>query len=148
MEIEKDNPLPFLDTTVARDSDGLLNTTVYRKPTHTDHYLAYDSFLSQWSVVLLSVCTAELNTSQRNRQLFKFMTVLLYIKGVSEVLRRCLQHQGIRTVFKSETTLRFHFKCHLETTRTNETKRCRLQDPLWMQQGVYRWNREINARKG
>ena len=108
MEIEKDNPLPFLDTTVARDSDGLLNTTVYRKPTHTDHYLAYDSFLSQWSVVLLSVCTAELNTSQRNRQLFKFMTVLLYIKGVSEVLRRCLQHQGIRTVFKSETTLRFH----------------------------------------
>ena len=47
MEIEKDNPLPFLDTTVARDSDGLLNTTVYRKPTHTDHYLAYDSFLGQ-----------------------------------------------------------------------------------------------------
>ena len=86
MEIEKDNPLPFLDTTVARDSDGLLNTTVYRKPTHTDHYLAYHSFLGQWSVVLLSVCTTELNTSQRNCQLFKFMTVLLYIKGVSEIL--------------------------------------------------------------
>ena len=108
MEIEKDNPLPFLDTTVARDSDSLLNTTVYRKPTHTDQYLTYDSFLSQWSVVLLSVCTTELNTSQRNRQLFKSMTVLPYIKGVSEVLRRRLQHQGIRTVFKSDTTLRSH----------------------------------------
>ena len=34
--------------------------------------------------------------------------VLPYIKGVSEVLRRCLQQQGVRTVFKSDTTLRSH----------------------------------------
>ena len=31
--------------------------------------------------------------------------VLPYIKGVSEVLCRCLQHQAIRTVFESDTTL-------------------------------------------
>ena len=31
---------------------------------------------------------------------------LPYIKGVSEPLRRHLQQQGIRTVFKSDTTLR------------------------------------------
>ena len=43
MEIEKDKTIPFLNTTVTRDSDGLLTTTVYRKPTHTDQYLAYDS---------------------------------------------------------------------------------------------------------
>ena len=43
MEIEKDNTIPFLDTSVSRDSSGLLTTTVYRKPTHTDQYLAYDS---------------------------------------------------------------------------------------------------------
>ena len=43
MEIEKDNTIPFLDTSVSRDSNGLLTTTVYRKPTHTDQYLAYDS---------------------------------------------------------------------------------------------------------
>ena len=35
MEIEKDNTSPFLDTTVTRETDGLLTTTVYRKPTHT-----------------------------------------------------------------------------------------------------------------
>ena len=43
MKIEKDNTIPFLDTSVSRDSNGLLTTTVYRIPTHTDQYLAYDS---------------------------------------------------------------------------------------------------------
>ena len=39
-------------------------------------------------------------------QEFKSTAVLPYIKGVSEVLRHCLQQQGVRTVFKSDTTLR------------------------------------------
>ena len=43
METEKDNSIPILDTSVIRDSNGLLTTSVYRKPTHTDQYLAYDS---------------------------------------------------------------------------------------------------------
>ena len=34
--------------------------------------------------------------------------VLPYVQGVSEPLRRCLEQQGIRTVFKSKTTLRSH----------------------------------------
>ena len=43
MEVEKDNTIPFLDMSVSMNSNGLLTTTVYRKPTHTDQYLAYDS---------------------------------------------------------------------------------------------------------
>ena len=39
---------------------------------------------------------------------FKSTAVLPLVKGVSESLRRCLEQQGIRTVFKSETTLRSH----------------------------------------
>ena len=39
---------------------------------------------------------------------FKSTSVLPYVQGVSEPLRRCLEQQGIRTVFKSETTLRSH----------------------------------------
>ena len=31
------------DTTILREPDGQLTTSVYRKPTHTDQYLAYDS---------------------------------------------------------------------------------------------------------
>ncbi|CAH3040212.1 unnamed protein product [Pocillopora meandrina] len=42
METEKDNKLAFLDTAVLREPDGPLTTSVYRKPTHTDQYLAYD----------------------------------------------------------------------------------------------------------
>ncbi|CAH3118720.1 unnamed protein product [Pocillopora meandrina] len=40
---EKENKLAFLDTAVLREPDGRLTTSVYRKPTHTDQYLAYDS---------------------------------------------------------------------------------------------------------
>ena len=43
METEKDNKLAFLDTAVLREPDGRLTISVYRKPTHTDQYLAYNS---------------------------------------------------------------------------------------------------------
>ena len=37
---------------------------------------------------------------------FKATAVLPYVKGLSQQLRRCRQQQGVRAVFKSETTLR------------------------------------------
>ena len=40
---EKDGQLPFLDTLVKRQPNGSLQVSVYRKPTHTDQYLAFDS---------------------------------------------------------------------------------------------------------
>ena len=43
METENDYKLVFLYTAVSREPDGRLSTSVYRKPTHTDQYLAYDS---------------------------------------------------------------------------------------------------------
>ena len=43
METETNKTIPFLNTLVTRDSNGYLSTSVYRKPTHTDQYLAYDS---------------------------------------------------------------------------------------------------------
>ena len=38
-----DGSMPFLDTIVTINDDGSLNTKVYRKPTHTDLYLEWDS---------------------------------------------------------------------------------------------------------
>ena len=45
-------------------------------------------------------------TPERETAEFKSTAVLPYIKGVSEPLHRHLQQQGIRTVFKSDTTIR------------------------------------------
>ena len=43
-EDAKDNKLPFLDTEVKmREEDRRLEFSIYRKPTHTDQYLAFDS---------------------------------------------------------------------------------------------------------
>ena len=44
VEDNKDNgSIPFLDTIVKPEGDGFLSITVYRKPTHTDQYLQWDS---------------------------------------------------------------------------------------------------------
>ena len=40
---KEDGPIPFLDTIVKSDNDGKLSITVYRKPTHIDQYLQWDS---------------------------------------------------------------------------------------------------------
>ena len=50
--------------------------------------------------------TGKPNNSAEPANEFKATAVLPYVKGLSEQLRRCLQQQGVRAVFKSETTLR------------------------------------------
>ena len=53
-ESRDDGSIPFLDILIIPEEDGRLNTTVYRKPTHTDLYLQWDShcnILSKYSVI-------------------------------------------------------------------------------------------------
>ena len=40
---KEDGSIPFLDTIFKPEADGTLSTTVYRKPTHIDQYLQWDS---------------------------------------------------------------------------------------------------------
>ena len=42
-ELYKDNTLVFLDCLITVESNGSLSSQVYRKPTHTDHYLQFRS---------------------------------------------------------------------------------------------------------
>ena len=49
-----DGYMPFLDMMITPREDGRLSTTVYKKPSHTDLYLQWDShhpILSKYSVV-------------------------------------------------------------------------------------------------
>ncbi|KAI8482872.1 hypothetical protein Bbelb_394070 [Branchiostoma belcheri] len=42
-ETSQDNTLPFLDAKLHVETDGHIEVEVYRKPTHTDQYLIFDS---------------------------------------------------------------------------------------------------------
>ncbi|CAH3132975.1 unnamed protein product [Pocillopora meandrina] len=50
--------------------------------------------------------TGKPNSSAEPANEFKGTAVLPHVKGLSEQLRRCLQQQGVRVIFKSETMLR------------------------------------------
>ena len=53
-ESRPDGSMPFLDILVTPGIDWSLNTTVYRKPTHTDQHMHWDShhtISSKYSVV-------------------------------------------------------------------------------------------------
>ena len=53
-ETRSDGSMPFLDILITPEEDGSLKTSVYRKPTHTDLYLKWDShhtIPSKYSVV-------------------------------------------------------------------------------------------------
>ena len=43
IEMESEGTLPFLDTRITHHTDGSLSTTVFRKGTHTDKYLDFQS---------------------------------------------------------------------------------------------------------
>ena len=43
VQVKKDEMLLFLDTLLRRREDGSLDVTVYKKPTHTDCYLGFQS---------------------------------------------------------------------------------------------------------
>ena len=43
VEAESEGQLAFLDVLISRNPDGSMDTTVYRKPTHTNKYLDFSS---------------------------------------------------------------------------------------------------------
>ena len=74
---KEDGSIPFLDTIVKPEVDGSLSISVYRKPTHTDQYLQWDSHTtSLQSLVSLTpspigpkLCAAILSCSNRKKNI-------------------------------------------------------------------------------
>ena len=73
-ETRADRSIPFLDTLLMPQPDSCLITTVYKRPTHTDLYLKWDSphnLAARFSVIVINTLTHRAKTICSNPQLLK-----------------------------------------------------------------------------
>ena len=86
-ESREDGSMPFLDMVIIPQEDGTFHTTIYRKPTHTDMYLQWDSqhpISSKYSVVgtlhhrASTVCSNTKLLKQEEQHLQEALTTCKY----------------------------------------------------------------------
>ena len=86
-EARPDGSMPFIDVLVTPREDGSLDTTVYRKPTHTDLYLQWDSnhtLTSKYGVVSTlhhraqQICSSPELLQQEEKHLHQALTNCKY----------------------------------------------------------------------
>ena len=79
-ETRRDGSMPFWDILITPQTDGKLSTSVYRKPTHTDLYLQWDShhtIPSKYSVVgtlyhrAKTICSSQQLLQEEEQHLFQ-----------------------------------------------------------------------------
>ena len=99
VEDKEDRSIPFLDTTVKPEADGILSITVYRKPTHTDQYLQWDShhhLSAKFSVIhtlshrASTVCRKPELLQQEKDHLRKALTKCKYPKQALDKVKKRL----------------------------------------------------------
>ena len=98
-ETGPDGSIPFLDLLITPEADGTLTTKVYRKPTHTDQYLQWDSnhnLASKYSVIntlthrARTLCSTPESIKQELEHLEK---VLIGCKYPRWAIKKILQKQ-------------------------------------------------------
>ena len=109
---KEDGTIPFLDTIVKPEADGTLSTTVYRKPTHTDQYLQWDShhhLSAKFSVIhtlshmASTVCSKPELLQQEKDHLRKALTKCKYPKWALDKVEKRL-NRSTRQVSDGGTT--------------------------------------------
>ena len=99
----EDGSIPFLDTIVKPEADGTLSITVYRKPTHTDQYLQWDShhhLSAKFSVIQTlshrasTVCSKPELLQQENDHLRKALTKCKYPKWALDKVEKRLNRSS------------------------------------------------------
>ena len=83
----EDGSMPFLDILIILNDDGSLSTAVYRKPTHTDLYLQWDSHHTipfKYSVIgtlhhrAQTICSNPQQLQQEENHLYRALTKCKY----------------------------------------------------------------------
>ena len=86
-DTQADGSLPFLDVLVTPQADGSLSTSVYRKPTHTNQYLQWDShhpisakysFISTLFHRAKEVCSTKQHLKEEQDHIQQALTVCRY----------------------------------------------------------------------
>ena len=108
----KDGSIPFLDTIVKPEADGTLSINVYRKPTHTDQYLQWDShphLSAKFRVIhtishrVCTVCSKSELLQQEKDHLRKALTKCKYPKWALDKVEKRL-NRSTREVSDVGTT--------------------------------------------
>ena len=131
-EQEEDGHLAFLDTCISRNPDGSLDISIYRKPTHTDQYLHFDSHhpvAHKLSVIRTLVHRADIavtNTQEREKEVKHICTALGrcgyrkwafdLAKGKKTQSKHPSKNQGVITKNRTFVTLSFCGRFVTETT--------------------------------
>ena len=127
---KEDGSIPFLDTIVKLEADGSLSITVYRKPTHTDQYLQWDShhhLSAKFSVIKTlshrasTMCSNPELLQKEKEHLRNALTkcnypnhgvqskghiVIPYTQGLCESIKKICGRYGIQTHFKAGRTIK------------------------------------------
>ena len=103
---QADGSLPFLDVLVIPQPDGLLSTAVYRKPTHTNRYLQWDShhaISAKYSVISTlfhrakEVCSTKQHLEEEQEHIKQALTACKYPKwALNRVEKKTMVHKQSR----------------------------------------------------
>ena len=114
---KEDGSIPFLDTIVKPEADGKLSITVYRKSTHTDQYLQWDSphhLSAKFSVIhtlshkAKTVCSKPELLQQEKDHLRKALTKCKYPKWALDKVEKDLRSLPVRSLMGLITK---HYSC-------------------------------------
>ena len=109
-EARPDGYMPFLDVLITPREDGSLDTTVYRKPTHTDLYLQWDSnhtLTSKYGVVgtlhhrAQQICSSPELLQQEEKHLHQALTNCKYLEWALKRTKLRSKARRTRTINKN-----------------------------------------------